>query len=103
MLYVFEADDDMIQPPNSAEPHGGRGSGMILHLFMYLNLSSVDFQACHWLLWEQHHLLIRLVLISVSVCTGVTPRGLGLRLFSFLQDSYSELVWSWVRQVSRVA
>lgn len=26
---VFEADDDMTQPPNSVEPQEGRGSGMV--------------------------------------------------------------------------
>lgn len=68
----------MIQPTNSVEPQGGRSSGMFFYLFMYPNLTSVGFQVCNWLLWEQHQLLIRLVLIPVSVCTGLTPLGVGL-------------------------
>lgn len=40
---------------------------------------------------------------AVSVCTGLTPWGVGLWLSSFLQGLYSELVWSWVREVSRFA
>lgn len=76
------------------------------NVFLSFYVSKLNFcwlQVCNWLLWEQHQLLIRLVLIPVSVRTGLTPQGVGLWFFSFLQGSFSELIRSWDRQVTQVA